>query len=54
VIGQEQADGVLRCTRAAVAPTPDLFFGQRREPSLHLIDPGRVRGSEVEVEAGVS
>ena len=50
VIGQEQADGFLERTCAAVAAASELFLCQLREPALHLVDPGRVRGREVEVE----
>ena len=54
MISQVQADGVLQCTRAAVAPAANLLLRQLCEPTLHLVDPGRVRGCEVQVEAGVS
>ena len=54
VVGQVQADGILQCTRAAVAATPKLLFGQGGEPALDLVDPGRVGRREVQVEAWVS
>jgi hypothetical protein len=37
-----------------VAAATNLLLSQLGEPALHLIDPGRVRGREVEVEAGMS
>src|SRR4051794_29657239 len=37
-----------------MAGTANVLFSQLCEPALHLIDPGRVGGREVEVEAGVS
>jgi len=53
VIGQVYADGIVKRTRAAVAAAANLLFSQLSKPALHLIDPGRVGGREVKVEARV-
>jgi len=34
-----------------VTATSDLLLGESREPALHLVDPGRVGGGEVQLEA---
>ncbi len=54
VVGlQVQADRVLELARAAVNTTRQLLACQFGEPPLHLVDPGRVRWREVEVEPSV-
>ena len=50
VMIDELADGVLQLQRAAVHPAPDLLLGQLGKAALHQIQPGRRRGSEVQVE----
>ncbi len=52
VVIDEVANGVLQLQGAAVDSAPNLFFGQLGKPALDQIQPGRRRGSEVQVEAG--
>ena len=48
---QVAADGVLEFAGAAVCAAPKLFFGQRREPALHQVEPRSAGRREVQVEA---
>ena len=50
VDGQVLLDRLLKLTRAAVAATTDLLLGERREPTLDLVDPGCTGRREVQVE----
>ena len=54
MVGQVHADGILECARAAVTAAPKLLLGQVGKPPLHLVDPGRVRRREVQVETRVA
>src|SRR3972149_6749022 len=51
--GAVDADGVLELAGAAVRPAAQLLLGETGEPALDLVDPGRVGGREVHVEARV-
>jgi len=42
-------DGVAQLADAAVAPTPQLLIGQIGEVPLDEVDPGAVRGGEVDL-----
>ncbi len=50
---QVEANGVFKLSCASVGSALDLFFGERCEPALDLVDPGRVGGREVDLEAGM-
>src|SRR3990172_5196096 len=52
--GEVDADGVLELAGAAVRPAAQLLLGETGEPALDLVDPGRVGGREVHVEARVA
>ena len=54
VSSEIQADGVLQCTRAAVAAAPDLLLGECPKPTFDLVDPGGVGRREVQVEPGMA
>src|SRR5262249_45642379 len=47
----EQPEGILQLAGAAVGSSPDLFFGQDREPAFDLVDPRAIRRRVVEFEA---
>lgn len=54
VVGRQvETDGILEGARAAMRPTPDLLVREHREPALDLVDPGAVRGREMQLEARV-
>lgn len=40
-------DGLLQFARRAVDSPANLFFGERRKPALHQIQPGGFGGHEV-------
>ncbi len=52
--GQVQPNGVLQRTGAAMTAPAKLLVGEDGEPALHLVDPRRVGGREVQVEAWVA
>ncbi len=41
VIGDEGGDSILQFLDAAVNPAPDLPLGEKGEPALDLVEPGR-------------
>ena len=51
VLDNKRGNGRLQFLNAAVDTTADLALGQKRKPTLDLIEPRGVRGSEVEVIA---
>jgi hypothetical protein len=48
---QPSSDRLLQCLSGAMGAAPDPLLGQFREPALDQVQPGRVGGREVEVEA---
>src|SRR5712692_2631721 len=50
---ETHTDRILQCARAAVAAASNLLLGERGEPAFHLVDPGRVGGREMHLEAWV-
>src|SRR5262245_26160762 len=48
------ADGRFEFARTAVNASAQLLFRQRREPAFDKIHPRSARGSEVDVEAGMT
>jgi hypothetical protein len=54
VDGEVEADRGFKLLSAAVGSAPDLFFGESCEPTLDLIDPGRVGGGEMDLETGMT
>ena len=51
VLDNKRGNGRLQFLNAAVDTTADLALGQKRKPTLDLIEPRGVRGSEVQVIA---
>ena len=47
----EFADGRFQLVHAAMGTSFDLALGEQRKPAFYLVQPGRVRGSEVKVVA---
>ena len=55
VVGVEELmDGFLQGLHGAVSTALDLTLSEQAEPPLDLIQPGRVRGDEVDMEARTS